>query len=192
MTFAEPPFKPMGRDAESMDVTTIELAGADATAPTEEGRLSGGASNEAQGPPGAALSFDETMTGLTLDEVSVVLVGDRPLLVPLSAGLVQRSGFTVIEVSDDSLLSLGVLPRRKHVEVVELVEADAARPPLGPTAAVSVAGASPIAPDGGVSTTATGAWVTWPTAGAGADSASLPGWPASAPRTPDDGSRRRR
>ena len=177
MTFAEPPFKSVGRDAEAMDVTMIELAGADAAAPTEEGRLSGGASNEAQRPPGAALTFDETMTGLTLDEVSVVLVGDRPLLVPLSAGLAQRSGFIVIEVSDDSLLSLGVLPRREHVEVVDLVEpvesvesvepveSDAPRPPSGPTAVptptagVAVDGASPTA-------------VPTPTAGVPVDGAS--------------------
>ena len=194
MTFAEPPFKSVGRDAEAMDVTMIELAGADAAVPTEEGRLSGGASNEAQRPPGAALTFDETMTGLTLDEVSVVLVGDRPLLVPLSAGLAQRSGFIVIEVSDDSLLSLGVLPRREHVEVVDLVdlvEPDAPRPPSGPTTVptptvgVPVDGASPTAPNLGPVTTATGTWATWPTADAGADLAAVPGWPAPVPRIPD-------
>ncbi len=60
---------------------------------------------------GEGLVFDETMAGLTLDDVSVVSVGDRPVLVPLSPALATKTGFTVITVADDVLLGLGVAPR---------------------------------------------------------------------------------
>ncbi len=161
----------------------IELAGADAAAPTEGGRISGGSPNDTAGPPDGRLAFDETMAGLTLDEVSVVLVGDRPLLVPLSADLAERSGFTVIAVSDDSLLSLGVLPRREPVAaVVDLVSPDT--PPAAPIPPAPE-GASRVASGGSSGAGATGTWATWPTVDEGAESAVLPGSPASVPRTPD-------
>ena len=191
MTFTEPPFKYVARDAEAIDVTTKEFAGVDPAPLTEAGRLSGGDSNETPRPGDAALVFDETMTGLTLDEVSVVLVGDRPLLVPLSAELAQRGGFTVITVSDYSLLSLGVLPRREHVGVVDLVGSDGPHAPSAPTAVVpsppegmAIDAASPPAPTGGSDASPTRTWATWPTADAGAESASIPGRPP-VPRTPD-------
>ena len=191
MTSAEPTFKSVGRDAEAIDVTMIELAGTDGAAPTEEGRMSGAASNETPPPPEAVLAFDETMSGLTLDEVSVVLVGDRPLLVPLSAELAQRGGFTVIEVSDDSLLSLGVLPRRELVEAVDLASLHAALPSPDPTPVVSnpspgvpVDDVWPNSPTGGSAATPTGTWATWPTDDVSSESASAPGWPVPLPWSP--------
>ena len=145
--------------------------------------MSGDSPNETSGPPGGRLAFDETMAGLTLDEVSVVLVGDRPLLVPLSAGLAERSGFTVIEVSDESLLSLGVLPRRGPVAaVVDVISPDT--PPVE-TFPPTPEGASQVASSGSSGEAATGTWATWPSVDGGAASAVVPGWPGQVPRTPD-------
>ena len=68
---------------------------------------------------GSELVFDDTMAGLTLDDVSVVTVGDHPVLVPLSPELAKRTGFTVLAVDDDVLLGLGVSPRRPPEPPVE-------------------------------------------------------------------------
>ena len=65
------------------------------------------------------LAFDDAMVGLTLDDVCVVLVADRPVLVPVSAELSERSGLTVIAVNDATLLALGILPRRTPADVAD-------------------------------------------------------------------------
>ena len=63
-------------------------------------------------PPSLGLTLDPSMIGLTLDEVAVVAVADRPVLVPLSPELAHRSGFAVLHVDDETLLALGISPRR--------------------------------------------------------------------------------
>ena len=94
----------------------IELAGGAATA--GGGLSSGGVSPSQFG----GLAFDDSMVGLTVDDVCVVIVADRPVLVPLSAELSERSGFTVTAVSDETLLALGIQPRRTPVELVNVVD----------------------------------------------------------------------
>ena len=69
------------------------------------------------------LVFDSTMNGLTLDEVSVVAVADRSVLVPLSRAIAEQSGFTVLDVEDDVLLALGVEPRPVDPPVQHVSEA---------------------------------------------------------------------
>ena len=142
----------------------IELAGDAATAPTgvstHEDRFATLAPTDAALALGG-LVFDDTMAGLTLDEVSVVLVADRPVLVPLSRELAERSGFTVVNVSDESLLSIGVSPRRSAADLDDLATSGADRfpAPIPPVPFEDVsrpsAGSDPGAP--------TDAWATWPT-----------------------------
>lgn len=104
-------FKSGAGNAEATHVTMIELAGQTADGSTPGATVIVGAAVEPSQPSLGGLVFDDTMTGLTLDEVSVVLVGDNPVLVPLSRDVATRSGFTVLDVSDESLLSVGVSPR---------------------------------------------------------------------------------
>ena len=91
----------------------------------------------------AGLVFDSTMKGLTLDEVSVVAVADRPVLVPLSRAIAQQSGFTVLHVEDDVLLALGVEPRRVDLPIREASEA--------PTWPVESANGAGVGVDAGLS-----------------------------------------
>ncbi len=100
------------------------------------------------------LVFDPAMAGLTLDEVSVVAVADRPVLVPLSRALAEQSGFTVLQVDDDALLALGIAPRRVAPVAApepEVVAAHVAAqetivdPPAETEAPRPVAEASPVA-----------------------------------------------
>jgi ABC-type lipoprotein export system ATPase subunit len=59
----------------------------------------------------SGLVFDDTIDGLTLDEVSVVAIGDRPVVVPLTNEMATSTGFTILTVPEETLLSIGVLPR---------------------------------------------------------------------------------
>ncbi len=98
---------------------------------------------------GSDLVFDETMAGLTLDDVSVVSVGDRPVLVPLSSELAGRTGFTLLVVDDEVLLGLGVSPRRPPAPPAEPTLVVAAAPAASPmpSATTSPFGtAAPAAP----------------------------------------------
>ena len=98
---------------------------------------------------GSDLAFDDTMAELTLDDVSVVTVGDRPVLVPLSAELAARTGFTVLTVDDEVLLGLGVLPRRPLAPLLPLVTLVAAQPAVSEASTpspVPVISASPFGP----------------------------------------------
>ena len=93
----------------------------------------------------AGLVFDSTMKGLTLDEVSVVAVADRPVLVPLSRAIAEQSGFTVLHVEDDVLLALGVEQRRVDLPVREAFEA-----PTWPVESANAAGVGEVV-DAGLS-----------------------------------------
>ncbi len=57
------------------------------------------------------LVSDESIIGCTLDEVSVVVLGDRLVVVPIAREAAAASGFELAEVADQELLALGVLPR---------------------------------------------------------------------------------
>jgi putative ABC transport system ATP-binding protein len=100
-----------------------------------------------RGSDGDGLVFDETMAGLTLDDVSVVSVGDRPVLVPLSPALATKTGFTLMPVADEVLLGLGVAPRlvAPPAPVVVPVSGDGPGPYVGPVASTGVA---PVSDDG--------------------------------------------
>jgi ABC-type ATPase involved in cell division len=60
-------------------------------------------------PRFGTLHFDESVVGLTIADVSVVLVGDYPVAVPIPRSLAQQCGFTLLDVEDDVLLSIGVI-----------------------------------------------------------------------------------
>lgn len=55
------------------------------------------------------LHFDESVVGLALCDVSVVLVGDFPVAVPISRSLAKTCGFVVLDVDDEVLKSIGVV-----------------------------------------------------------------------------------
>ncbi len=174
----------------------IELAGQATAGPSEEGRLTHVASTDATDPILGGLVFDDTMAGLTLDDVSVVLVADRPVLVPLARDLAERSGFTVVDVSDESLLSLGVAPRRPFVEptppvveptppVVEptppVVESRTVAPVAPTWPAGDVDDIEPRRPDASASEDTrpnVGSWASWPSPDPSVASAQP--WPGAA------------
>ncbi len=54
---------------------------------------------------------DESVIGCTLDEVSVVVLGDRLVVVPIAREAALSSGFELADVPDLELLALGILPR---------------------------------------------------------------------------------
>lgn len=140
-------------------MSMIELAGG--SAETTDGPSTGGASPGESARGSGALTFDDTMVGLTLDDVCVVLVADRPVLVPLTAELAEQSGFTVIAVSDEALLALGIQARRPPVELIDAVPVDEPAPPVASppgedsldVAPTHDAAADPVP----------GSWATWPT-----------------------------
>jgi putative ABC transport system ATP-binding protein len=57
------------------------------------------------------LVSDESVVGCTLDEVSVVVLGDRLVVVPIAREAALSSGFELAEVPDHELVALGILPR---------------------------------------------------------------------------------
>lgn len=58
----------------------------------------------------ANLGHDDSIEGLTIDQVSVVRIGDRAVVVPVSHDLAERSGFEIVPTSQESLFALGVRP----------------------------------------------------------------------------------
>ncbi len=54
---------------------------------------------------------DESVIGCTLDEVSVVVLGDRLVVVPIAKEAALSSGFELAEVAEADLFALGILPR---------------------------------------------------------------------------------
>ncbi len=60
-------------------------------------------------PHFGVLHFDESVAGLSLADVSVVLVGDYPVAVPIPRSLAKTCGFVVLDVDDDVLRSIGVV-----------------------------------------------------------------------------------
>ncbi len=62
-------------------------------------------------PSIGSLTYDEEIRDCTLDEVCVVRVGDRVLVLPIDAELAAGSGFEVIEIDSTYLTSIGVKPR---------------------------------------------------------------------------------
>ena len=69
-----------------------------------------------QEPSIGSLTYDDEIRDCTLDEVCVVRVGDRVLVLPIDAELAAMSGFEVIEIDAAHLTSIGVKPRasRSH------------------------------------------------------------------------------
>ncbi len=131
----------------------IEQAGGAATS-------AGGQSNAGASPVELGrLVFDDAMVGLTLDDVSVVLVADRPVLVPVSAELSERSGLAVIAVNDETLLALGILPRRTPTDVVDLVPSEDVAPQAASLPSPGSAVRAPSEP----AETGSDSWAKWPT-----------------------------
>lgn len=60
-------------------------------------------------PHFGTLHFDESVAGLSFADVSVVLVGDFPVAVPIPRSLAETCGFVVLDVEDDVLRSIGVV-----------------------------------------------------------------------------------
>ncbi len=59
------------------------------------------------------LVHDEAIVGCALDEVSVVRIGDRLVVVPVAPDAARESGFEVLAVDDEFLFQLGVVPAQK-------------------------------------------------------------------------------
>ena len=99
-----PLFKPRGRGADAPGMITGVLPGqndADAE-PSAPGWHSG--------QELANLGHDDSIEGLTIDQVSVVRIGDRAVVVPVSHDLAERSGFEIVPTSQESLFAIGVRP----------------------------------------------------------------------------------
>lgn len=58
----------------------------------------------------ADLGHDDSIEGLTIDQVSVVRIGDRAVVVPVSPELAIQSGFDVIPASEEALFAIGIRP----------------------------------------------------------------------------------
>jgi putative ABC transport system ATP-binding protein len=65
------------------------------------------------------LVSDESVIGCTLDEVSVVVLGDRHVVVPIAREAAEASGFELADVAESELLALGILPRAAALPVSE-------------------------------------------------------------------------
>ena len=77
------------------------------------------------------LVSDESIIGCTLDEVSVVVLGDRLVVVPIAREAAAASGFELAEVTDQELLVLGVLPRASAA-VLEQTQPQTSASAVGP------------------------------------------------------------
>jgi putative ABC transport system ATP-binding protein len=91
------------------------------------------------------LVSDESVIGCTLDEVSVVVLGDRLVVVPIAREAAQSSGFELADVPDHELLALGILPRGSVQGSVPLATPvlNVAQPYAPPTATSPVAALQP-------------------------------------------------
>jgi putative ABC transport system ATP-binding protein len=58
----------------------------------------------------ASLVYDASINGLSVDDVSVVQVGDRLVVMPVPRSVATTSGFTPIDVPNDALLQIGLSP----------------------------------------------------------------------------------
>ena len=71
------------------------------------------------------LTHDESIVGLTMDQVSVVRVGDRVLVVPVPLRLAEESGFDMVATSPEALFAIGVRPSpAEQVPVARPTDAD--------------------------------------------------------------------
>ena len=85
--------------------------------------------------------------GLTIDQVSVVRIGDRAVVVPVPLDVAEQSGFETIATSDESLFALGVRPTPRSSgapaapsdAVRDVLPGDAAALPAGREPEVAVA-----------------------------------------------------
>jgi putative ABC transport system ATP-binding protein len=91
------------------------------------------------------LVSDESVIGCTLDEVSVVVLGDRLVVVPIAREAAQSSGFELADVPDHELLALGILPRGSVQGSVPLATPalNVAQPYAPPTATSPAAALQP-------------------------------------------------
>jgi putative ABC transport system ATP-binding protein len=80
------------------------------------------------------LVSDESVVGCTLDEVCVVVLGDRYVVVSIAREAAIASGFEVADVPDEALLGLGVLPR----PILQAPHAPQARAPEPATVATYI------------------------------------------------------
>ena len=62
-------------------------------------------------PKWGSLTYEEDIRDCAVDEVCVVRVGDRALVLPIGAELAALSGFDVLAVEEHHLIALGVKPR---------------------------------------------------------------------------------
>lgn len=133
----------------------------------------GGRSTADASPPEfGGLAFDDAMVGLTLDDVCVVLVADRPVLVPVSAEMSERSGLAVIAVNDETLLALGILPRRTQAEVDDRAPSDDVAPQGASPPSPGSAAHAPSEP----AETGSEFWAKWPSASAPEAGTPSQGW----------------
>jgi putative ABC transport system ATP-binding protein len=124
-------FKNRSADVDVPDMTSSALVDGPERGPEEERRdslssaqTSGGSTSQTaisdtglasdplasvEVPLFGTMHFDESVVGLTIADVSVVLVGDFPVAVPIPRSLAQQCGFTLLDVDDDVLLSIGVI-----------------------------------------------------------------------------------
>lgn len=58
----------------------------------------------------ASLVYDASINGLSVDDVSVVQVGDRLVVMPIPRSMATTSGFTPVDVPNDALLQIGLSP----------------------------------------------------------------------------------
>ena len=83
------------------------------------------------------LTHDHTVVGLTIDQVSVVRIGDRAVVVPVPLELAEQSGFDVVATSPEALYAIGVRPPPgEPVPVARPVDADPATRWIAPVDAV--------------------------------------------------------
>jgi ABC-type ATPase involved in cell division len=140
-------FKNRSADVDVPDMTSSALVDGPERGPEEERRDSSSSDPLAsvEVPRFGTMHFDESVVGLTIADVSVVLVGDYPVAVPIPRSLAQQCGFTLLDVDDDVLLSIGVIP-------VGLVSEPVPPRPRLPTAQRTAVHSSFESVDGGANT----------------------------------------